>query len=93
MNIYTNISNSIAAGWVTAGTWADEVIANVAIGEGNCCKDLQIVMLIEWIQTLQNYLDWNFDDVGRIVVDPPIQDCVSQADILELAAKVSSLEC
>lgn len=92
MNIYTNISNSIAAGWVTAGVWADEVIANVAIGEGNCCKDLQIVMLIEWIQTLQNYLDWNFDEDG-IAIDPPTQVCVSQADILELAAKVSSLEC
>lgn len=91
MNIYTNISNSIAAGWVTAGVWADEVIANVAIGEGNCCKDLQIVMLIEWIQTLQNYLDWNFNASGDPIT--AIQDCVSQADILELAAKVSSLEC
>lgn len=91
MSIYTTISNAIDAGWATAEEWADKTIANVAIGEGNCCRDLQLLMLVQWIGILQNYLDWNFDEDGEAI--DPIRECVSQANILVLAAKVEAVEC
>lgn len=88
---YTDINNTIAAGKALAITWADKFITDATLGEKSGCGPLQLVLLNQWILTLEDYLAWNFNSSGSTI--DPIRECLDEDELTLLISKIKAITC
>lgn len=88
MTVYQEISAAITLGKTTAMSWADGYIVKVALGDKLGCCELQLVVLTEWLDMLENYLDTAFDADGNAIT--PDLVCLTEAQALLLVGKITA---
>lgn len=91
MTTYQEITAAIASAKTLSITWASKFIANDSYGEKNGCGPLQLVVLVNWIEILDDYITENFDSDGNAVT--PEYDCLTFDQAMELVAKINNLTC
>lgn len=91
MTTYQQIEAAITAGKALAITWASNFINNDSYGEKNGCGPLQLVVLVDWIEILDDYATENFDADGNAVT--PSFDCLTFDQAMLLVAKINNLTC
>ena len=67
-------------------TLLSQLVAQQKLGEDICELEDKYIILIKWIQILQNYYNYNFDSAADNIVS--VYPCITQVQIEELMAKL-----
>ncbi len=72
----------------TTGIWAENFIQKEKAGEeiSRCCQ-LQLVLLVKWIEIMECYYSTHFSANGNITPD---YDCLTLVQAQELVAKIKT---